>query len=137
MGCPPGCYRHDHTERERQAKINRDIKTYGWSVIGILDEPSYAYTVGLTARRWPELHFVLDAAGTQENLVRAQKLINAVGNKLVEARNTPQHGDVIVISDSDGNDWKCLLERKLNTSPLKLARAKFRVISALDIDIID
>lgn len=134
----PSCFYGSHSHAARDEEIRRHIKNVGWTVIGVLGTPSIAYTVGLTERRWPELLFTLDVVGTKDTLTKAQRLLNAVARKLVEAGQKPRHGQVVTVADTDGGQWNCLLEARLDSTPLVQARNYYRrPVSALEVDFVE
>jgi hypothetical protein len=75
----PGATHDDYAERMQQL-----IASYGWAVQGVERDgihPPWAYTVGLTSHRWPEL--VITGMG----LARATGVLNDVASHLL-------HGEV-------------------------------------------
>jgi hypothetical protein len=79
------CWACDHpgaTERDYIEHVRRLIDTYGWAVQGVERHgihPPWAYTVGLTAYRRPEL--VITGMG----LTRATKVLNGMAVHLLHA----------------------------------------------------
>jgi Domain of unknown function (DUF4262) len=90
------CWRCDHpgaTERDYQDHVRLLIDTYGWAVQGVErygDHPPWAYTVGLTRYRRPEL--VITGMG----LTRATGVLNGVAAHLVHAE-APEPGTQAVL----------------------------------------
>jgi Domain of unknown function (DUF4262) len=92
------CWICDHpgtTGRDYQAHMRRLINTFGWVVQGVERDgvhPPWAYTVGLTARRRPEL--VVTGMG----LTRATKVLNGMAAHLVHA-DAPEPGTQAALLD--------------------------------------
>jgi hypothetical protein len=134
----PNCYQHQHGADGVAAKIRQDIRRVGWSVIGILGNPSFAYTVGMTDKRLPELYFALDVLGTPQALKKASDLLNAVGHHIVTRDRQVNHGSTIELVDADGETWKVLLERRLHTRPLAKASQMYGSrLRVLEVDLVD
>ena len=87
------CWICDHpgaTERDYQDHMRRLIGAYGWAVQGVERDgihPPWAYTVGLTPHRKPEL--VITGMG----LARATQVLNGVAAHLLHAE-APEPGCV-------------------------------------------
>jgi hypothetical protein len=85
------CWICDHpgaTESDYAEHMRRLIATYGWAVQGVERDgihPPWAYTVGLTAHRRPEL--VITGMG----LTRATGVLNGVASHLLHAE-VPEPG---------------------------------------------
>lgn len=92
------CWICDHpgaTERDYQAHMRRLIDTFGWAVQGVERDgmhPPWAYTVGLTEHRRPEL--VITGMG----LTQATKVLNGVAAHLVHA-DAPEPGTQAALVD--------------------------------------
>jgi hypothetical protein len=92
------CWICDHpgaTEQDYQDHLRLLIARYGWAVQGVEREgahPPWAYTVGLTARRRPEL--VVTGMG----LVRATRVLNGVAAHLMHAE-APRPGTQAKLRD--------------------------------------
>ena len=89
------CWICDHpgaTERDYTEHMRRLITAYGWAVQGVERDgihPPWAYTVGLTSHRRPEL--VITGMG----LTRATKVLNGVAADLLHA-GPPEPGRRVV-----------------------------------------
>ncbi len=92
------CWRCDHpdaTERDYEEHLKEVIDAYGWAVQGVEREgrhPPWAYTVGLTRYRKPEL--VVTGMG----LTRAAGVLNDVGAHLLHAA-APEPGTQAALRD--------------------------------------
>ena len=92
------CWICDHpgaTERDYTDHMRRLITAHGWAVQGVERDgihPPWAYTVGLTAHRRPEL--VITGMG----LTRATKVLNGVASHLVHA-DEPEPGTQAALRD--------------------------------------
>jgi hypothetical protein len=91
------CWLCDHpgaTDRDYHDHLRRLIGTFGWVVQGVEREgrhPPWAYTVGLTRYRKPEL--VVTGMG----LTRATDVLNGVAAHLVHA-DAPEPGTQVVLT---------------------------------------
>jgi hypothetical protein len=86
----PGATERDYTEHMRQL-----ITTYGWAVQGVERDgihPPWAYTVGLTEQRRPEL--VITGMG----LTRATGVLNGMATHLLHA-DPPEPGTQALLRD--------------------------------------
>jgi hypothetical protein len=89
------CDRPGATERDYVAHMRRLIDAYGWAVQGVERDgihPPWAYTVGLTPHRKPEL--VITGIG----LTRATQVLNGVAAHLVHAE-APAPGTQTALPD--------------------------------------
>ena len=92
------CWICDHpgaTERDYTEHMRRLITAYGWAVQGVERDrihPPWAYTVGLTSHRRPEL--VVTGMG----LTRATKVLNGVAADLLHA-DEPEPGTQAALRD--------------------------------------
>src|ERR1035441_179717 len=89
------CDRPGATERDYLDHMRQLIRTYGWAVQGVEREglhPPWAYTVGLTRRRRPEL--VITGLG----LTRATEVLNIVAGHLLHA-DVPAPGTQATLVD--------------------------------------
>lgn len=127
----PLCSGHGRTPKQVLADIRHKIRLHGWTVIGILGSPSFAYTVGMTALELPELYVAIEGPGTADSLSYAQRLLNAVGALIVEDTRKAAHNEPLVVIDS-GIQWNVLFEVRLNKRPLtkayELYGTSFRVL---------
>jgi hypothetical protein len=86
----PGATELDYTEHMR-----RLIGTFGWVVQGVERDgvhPPWAYTVGLTGRRQPELVI------TGMSLTRATRMLNGVAAHVLHA-DVPEPGTQVALPD--------------------------------------
>ncbi len=92
------CWQCDHpgaTERDYQDHMRQLIGTFGWVVQGVERDgvhPPWAYTVGLTPHRRPEL--VITGMG----LTRATEVLNGVAAHLLHAE-APEPGTQAALRD--------------------------------------
>jgi hypothetical protein len=89
------CDRPGATERDYLDHMRQLIRTFGWAVQGVEREglhPPWAYTVGLTRRRRPEL--VITGLG----LTRATEILNSVAWHLMHA-DVPAPGTQATLVD--------------------------------------
>src|SRR5579863_1771941 len=92
------CWMCDHpgaTDRDYHEHLRQVIATFGWAVQGVEREgrhPPWAYTVGLTGYRKPEL--VVTGMG----LTRAADVLNGMAAHLVHA-DPPEPGTQLVLTD--------------------------------------
>ena len=92
------CWLCDHpgaTELDYQDHLRQLIDTFGWAVQGVERDgahPPWAYTVGLTPRRQPEL--VITGMG----LTRATQVLNGVAAHLLHA-GAPEPGTQAALLD--------------------------------------
>jgi hypothetical protein len=89
------CDRPGATERDYLDHMRQLIRTYGWAVQGVEREglhPPWAYTVGLTRHRRPEL--VITGLG----LTRATEVLNIVAGHLLHA-DVPAPGTQATLVD--------------------------------------
>ena len=92
------CWRCDHPDaaaRDYCEHLREVIDTFGWAVQGVEREgrhPPWAYTVGLTRHRKPEL--VITGMGT----IRAAGVLNGVAAHLLHAA-TPEPGTQAALRD--------------------------------------
>jgi hypothetical protein len=89
------CDRPGATERDYLDHMRQLIRTFGWAVQGVEREglhPPWAYTVGLTRRRRPEL--VITGLG----LTRATEVLNSVAGHLMHA-DVPAPGTQATLVD--------------------------------------
>src|SRR6266702_3802026 len=92
------CWICDHpgaTERDYQDHMRQLINTFGWAVQGVERDgihPPWAYTVGLTPHRRPEL--VITGMG----LTRAMQVLNGVAAHLLHAE-APEPGTQAALRD--------------------------------------
>jgi hypothetical protein len=114
----PLCVGHGRTQAQILAETRSKIRKHGWVIFGVLDNPGFAYTVGLTAKRLPELYYSLDAPGTPDSLTNAQTTLNKITTQLLQGGESVGHNSSIQITDDDGNQWTCLFEIRLNKTPL-------------------
>jgi hypothetical protein len=89
------CAHPDATERDYEEHIRSLIALHGWAVQGVKRDgihPPWAYTVGLTPRRRPEL--VITGMG----LTRATEVLNGVAAHLLHA-DEPEPGTQATLVD--------------------------------------
>lgn len=132
----PNCFGHDHGLEGMIAKARRDIKRVGWSVVGILGTPSFAYTVGLTEKRLPELFFEVSGEGTPETLSTVQAVLNSVGSYLVGHPQDARRGVTVTIENGGGPAASYQLETRLRTSQLGMARNMYRSYRVLTVSVV-
>lgn len=132
----PNCEGYDHRLEGMIAKARRDIKRVGWSVVGILGTPSFAYTVGLTEKRLPELFFEVSGEGTPETLSNVRIALNSVGSYLVGQPRDARHGVTVTIENGGGPAAIYRLETRLRTSQLGMARKLYRSYRVLAVSVV-
>lgn len=115
------CYAHHHGIEGAIAKVRRDIRRVGWSVVVLTDGRPFAYTVGLTEKRIPELYLQMADPSTPTNQLAAQRTLNAIGRHLVEHRAEARHASVVEIHDDDGAAWTYVLGTRFDIKPLGMA----------------
>jgi Domain of unknown function (DUF4262) len=92
------CWICDHpgaTERDYAEHVRRLIQTFGWAVQGVERDgvhPPWAYTIGLTPRRRPELVI------TGMSLTRATGVLNGMAAHLLHA-DAPEPGTQAALLD--------------------------------------
>lgn len=115
------------------------IKNRGYGTTGKVDPYLRIYTVGLTGRNWPELHYADRDAGPSDVLRfhAANKMLKAVADGLIENDEPYGHGDLITATDGHGETYHCRLEARLDVSDLDKAGQLFgERVRAVDVTLL-
>lgn len=135
----PGCMHEDGMSHEQiLAAYRRNIKQFGWVVSSAPGAPrAEAYTVGLTAKRYPELYVITDAPATVRVMNALTGVLNAIAQNLLDQRTRPKHGDTLAVDDQAGSTWTCKLDVRLDRTPLIYARALYGAkVSAIEVTLL-
>lgn len=126
MSCDnPACFGSHHTPAQIKRKILRLIRDHGWAVMGVMGSPGFAYTIGLTAKKMPELYVDLPGGLDEWEARDAQAMLNDVARYLLD-QEVPAvealFGQVLTLPDPQGVVRTVLLSRRLHTSTMVKAR---------------